>query len=205
MISLSNIDVLEAIRAFSSNERAATLDVSFLVPTITSLEKSIMDATGSMKNYLQSSNIHNFGSQEKGEENKKILPIKYIHGDEVIESKISFYRPLTKQGDPRLWIYGLKKYAKSGDLLALVTSEEQLTVVNCSQTSLQKVFSNKSSMLSYISSNQMSNNAQELLDKLKDISKLGFIKSLKKGDTGIGYTLETLLGIKANSSPLTDY
>ena len=51
----------------------------------------------------------------------------------------------------------------------------------------------------------MSNTAQELLDKLKDISKKGFIKSLKKGDTGIGYTLETLLGIKQNSSPLPDY
>ncbi len=40
--------------------------------------------------------------------------------------------------------------------------------------------------------------------KLQAISKLEFCKSLRKGDTGIGYTLESLLQIKENNVPLAD-
>lgn len=40
---------------------------------------------------------------------------------------------------------------------------------------------------------------------LLEISKKGFIKSLRKGDTGIGYTLETGMGIKENNIPHCDF
>ena len=40
--------------------------------------------------------------------------------------------------------------------------------------------------------------------KLKEISKKEFVQSLRKGDTGIGYTLESLLGIEENNIPLAD-
>jgi hypothetical protein len=40
--------------------------------------------------------------------------------------------------------------------------------------------------------------------KLKEIEKEGFIKSKRKSNTGIGYTLETLLGIKENNIKLPD-
>src|SRR5687767_1908119 len=39
----------------------------------------------------------------------------------------------------------------------------------------------------------------EIQKKLSTIKKLGYIKSLRKGTTGIGYTLETLLEIKENN------
>jgi hypothetical protein len=44
----------------------------------------------------------------------------------------------------------------------------------------------------------------ELKRKLKAIKALGFIKTHRKGDTGIGKTLEDLLGIKENNIPLPD-
>ena len=44
----------------------------------------------------------------------------------------------------------------------------------------------------------------ELKRKLKGIKALGFIKTHRKGDTGIGKTLEDLLGIKENNIPLPD-
>jgi hypothetical protein len=44
----------------------------------------------------------------------------------------------------------------------------------------------------------------ELKRKLKGIKDLGFIKTHRKGDTGIGKTLEDLLGIKENNIPLPD-
>lgn len=45
---------------------------------------------------------------------------------------------------------------------------------------------------------------QEFKSKLKAIEKLGFVQSKRKSNTGIGYTLETLLGIKENNIRLPD-
>lgn len=47
--------------------------------------------------------------------------------------------------------------------------------------------------------------AIELLNKLKLISKKGYIKSKVNSDTGIGRTIESLLGIEMNSSKAPDY
>ncbi len=44
----------------------------------------------------------------------------------------------------------------------------------------------------------------ELLSKLKEISGLGYIKTHRTGDTGIGKTLEDLLGIEENNVPGPD-
>jgi hypothetical protein len=43
------------------------------------------------------------------------------------------------------------------------------------------------------------------LDKLREISSRGFLRTLRPGDTGGGHLLETELGIKANSSKSPDY
>jgi hypothetical protein len=47
--------------------------------------------------------------------------------------------------------------------------------------------------------------AQELLAELRDIGLRGFVPSLRQGSTGIGFTLETMLGIQANSRRAPDY
>ena len=39
----------------------------------------------------------------------------------------------------------------------------------------------------------------QLRDKLSEINQMGYVVSLRKGNTGIGYTLETLLGVKENN------
>jgi hypothetical protein len=41
----------------------------------------------------------------------------------------------------------------------------------------------------------------ELIEKLKEIKKMGYIKTHRMGTTGIGKTLEDLLGIKENNIP----
>ncbi len=44
---------------------------------------------------------------------------------------------------------------------------------------------------------------KQVKERLTKIKNMGYVKSLRKGPTGIGYTLETLLGIEENniSSP----
>jgi len=39
-------------------------------------------------------------------------------------------------------------------------------------------------------------NLLEIRKKLKEIKNKGFIKSIRKGTTGIGYTFETIFGLK---------
>lgn len=46
---------------------------------------------------------------------------------------------------------------------------------------------------------------EEIAVELVGIKKLGFVPSLRKGNTGIGYTLETLLGIAENNLKTPDF
>ena len=45
----------------------------------------------------------------------------------------------------------------------------------------------------------------ELKDKLSEINQMGYVVSKRKGNTGIGYTLETLLGLKENNLKTPDF
>lgn len=46
---------------------------------------------------------------------------------------------------------------------------------------------------------------QELLTKFDQVKELGWIDAKRIGDTGIGYTFETLLGIKENNNQTADF
>ena len=128
MLRLSNIDVLETLRKF----RQYGVKVVFLVPTATGLKKSIMDATEDIRKFLSGSGIHAFAEQPQGSEHKRFVPTNLISDEGVVSTKTSLYRPESKSGDPRIWIYALTKYAGAGDLLALTKSPEGLTVINLS-------------------------------------------------------------------------
>ena len=201
MLANANIDVIKTLKEFKLNG----VKVAFLVPTITGLNKSIMDATISLKNFLESSGLHSFTNQQKGESHKVIIDTKFIINQNIIETKTSLYRPEPKNGDPRIWIYGLKKYAEKDDLLAVTSLNENLIIINCSKTKISEFFLDQTSILFKLKTPIISNVADELMDRLKEISKKGFITTLKKGDTGVGYTLESLLGIRANNSMTPDY
>ena len=48
-------------------------------------------------------------------------------------------------------------------------------------------------------------NISQLREKLSEIKQAGYIVSLRRGNTGIGYTLETLLGVKENNLKIPDF
>jgi hypothetical protein len=201
MIIKANIDIPETLSVF----RTEGLQVSFIVPTKTGLKKSIMDATQQFREFLYNSGIHNFDNQKQGTTNKKILETVLISKDKFIQTKTSLYRPETKNGDPRIWVYELSKHASQGDLLAFLSAEDRLIVINCSNSNLMEAFKTIKLKVPNVLSFNTSSVSEELLSKMKLISSRGFIKSLREGDTGVGFTLETLLGIPANSSKKPDY
>ena len=47
-------------------------------------------------------------------------------------------------------------------------------------------------------------NLKEVQNKLQEIKNKGFIESLRRGSTGIGYTFETLFGVEENNIPIPD-
>ena len=204
MLNQSNISVIDTLRTF----KQANIPVCFLVPTETGLKKSIMDATASVREFLDSSRIHNFDKQLQGTGSKVLIKTVLISSEEIIETQTSLYRPETKQGDPRIWIYSLGQFARTGDLLAITENNRELVVVNCSNNDLSALLDSSNPLFSKLfgaSVVSRSENVSELLDMMKNIAAKGYIRTLRAGDTGVGFTLETLLGIPANSSKAPDY
>ena len=47
-------------------------------------------------------------------------------------------------------------------------------------------------------------NLKELVEKLQIIRDMGYVKALRRGNTGIGYTFESLIGLEETNIPIPD-
>ena len=204
MRQLTTLEI-ERIKILTEN----SVELCLIEPTETGLVKSIMDATGSVRNYLKSKNIHDFELQNQGQESKVQIIAKLIDTNKSINSVASLYRPNTKNGDPRIWFKGLGNYSKANDILAIIEFDGILYVLNITQIDLHKLInSNIHNPLKELIQeiNHISNEvADELLILLNKIASQGPVPAMLKADTAIGRTLETLLGIDINSSKKPDY
>ena len=131
------------------------------------------------------------------------------YGFKLKTSKASLYRPRTKKGDPRIWFSGLKEYAEPEDIIAITYFDSEFHIFNLTKLDIIGLVNSKiiNPFKEFISNINFSKSeiSKELLDKLKQISKKGFVKSKVNSDTGIGRTIESLLGIEMNSSKNPDY
>lgn len=201
MLKVSDTSIPETIQLLQN----LNINACFLVPTKTGLEKSIMDATYQVRKYLKEQEFFNFDSQLQGDENKTIKQYYFVSDTDCHGNKVSLYRPNSKDGDPRIWFYGLKKYCSPENLLALTVIDKELYVLNCSNNFLNnKIHSNKL-FLEKISKSSADDIFDELLYKMVEIHKGGYHKSIGIGHKGIGETLENILGIEPNSSKAPDY
>ena len=204
MRQLTSIEI-DRIKILTEN----SVELCLIEPTETGLVKSIMDATGSVRNFLKSKKIQDFGLQNQGQESKVLIPSKLIDTDKNINSLASLYRPNTKNGDPRIWFKGLGNYSRANDILGIIEFEGTLYVLNITQIDLEKLLNSTinnplKELIEEI--NHISNEvADELLILLNKIASQGPVPAMLKADTAIGRTLETLLGIDINSSKKPDY
>jgi hypothetical protein len=204
MRQLTHIEI-ERIKILTEN----SVELCLIEPTETGLVKSIMDATGSVRNYLKSKNIHDFELQNQGQESKIQITSKLIDTDKSVNSIASLYRPNTKNGDPRIWFKGLGNYSTANDILGIIEFDGILYVLNITQIDLEKLLNSNiynplKELIEEI--NHISNVvADELLILLNKIASQGPVPAMLKADTAIGRTLETLLGIDINSSKKPDY
>jgi MvaI/BcnI restriction endonuclease family len=203
MRKLSNIeqDKLKLLTSYS-------ISLTLLEPTTTGLQKSIMDATNSVRNYLYNQGVHDYSAQQQGPESKVMIDTE-LYGDfGRVSTYTSVYRPNTKKGDPRIWVSGLKKICDPNDIIALIWFNTKLHVFNLSKTKLESSITGFQTALSELLlaiSKSANHNSQELLQMLTSIALSGPIPSLVNADTSVGRTLETALGIDINSSKKPDY
>lgn len=203
MLSMSDTPISDFVPYFAETNTA----VAFLVPTPTGYEKSIMDATKPLRELFKFAKFHDYDKQGQGPENKVVLEAHFVTSDDVIDTTVSLYRPNTKDGDPRIWFSNLKKYCKPCNLLAVLVFDKALYVINLSDPLIQKSLKDHSHVFSYLqlSLSEYVSTADELLAKLHEIHKKGFIPSITRGDPGVGDTLEHELGISRNNSKQPDY
>lgn len=186
-----------------------SVEITLIEPTSTGLEKAIMDATGSVRLFLKSKNIHDYELQNQGQENKIQINSHFVSSEKLIKSVASLYRPNTKKGDPRIWFKGLGIYAKAHDILGIIYYNNELYVVNVTQLDFESLINGFANNPFKELVNEISSLSREIPDELlqllRNIAKRGAIPAMLKADTAIGRTLETLLGIHINSSKQPDY
>lgn len=212
MLKAADISIENVLRFFTRHG----LETALLVPTETGLEKSIMDATGPVREFLCSSGLHDYRNQPQGEAHKKLLPTRVVTADGVYSTKTSLYRPPTKNGDPRIWIYRLGQWAQPNNVLALLaTKDGELLVINASSPGLLPLDGapanpepkvDISRIIEPLVDDGPSQAAIELLSMIRAIAGRWHqgLPGVRR-DLEVGRLLEELLGLRANSSKAPDY
>lgn len=186
----------------------AGLECALIYLTETGLKKSILDATTPVRELLKENGIHDYSQQAQGDSSKVIL--NYTLFDELgtaVNANISLYRPKTKKGDPRIWPYRLQQFANPNDVLAIFVQNQRIYLQNLSVDPVVDLKDSTNDLETLLSSlkGDYDRVANELLSKLRDLAANGPIEAVCEGDTAIGRTIETALGIAINSSKTPDY
>lgn len=203
MLAMSDTNIEQFLPVFAKTG----VSVAFLVPTPTGYEKSIMDATGPVRDLFKSEKIHSYEQQKQGPAYKHMVQSYFVTSNGFVETEASLYRPVTKKGDPRIWFKNLKRYCRPCNLLALVIYNNSIYVLNLSDETIRSSLLLHGFIREFLEQIRHSKEmvANELLGKILAIHNEGFIPSVTSGDPGVGDTLEHALGIARNNSTSPDY
>lgn len=204
MLAMADVSINNFLPLFANTG----VPVAFLVPTPTGHEKSIMDATAPVRQLLKDANVHDYDLQRQGPENKQRIRSFFVHANGLQETTASLYRPVTKQGDPRIWFDGLRGYCNPRNLLALTIVDGDIYVFNLSDPSVVRSLYQQGYAYHALVSGVVAEPhtvADVLLERLHQIHAMGFLRSITPGDPGVGDTLEHALGIARNNNKAPDY
>lgn len=204
MLEKSDVSIANTLAAFNQYD----LEVGLLVPTATGMQKSIMDATASVRDYFRDAGFHDYDMQAQGPAAKVVKEAFFVRPAALEPASASLYRPLTKAGDPRVWFSKLNSYAEPQNLLAILVKDDVAYIINCSDAAVLSSIHRPETPLGALAASSRPTTSPivtELLEMIRSVSARGFVKTLRSGATGVGMTLETMLGIAANSSMAPDY
>ncbi|MED3910568.1 MvaI/BcnI family restriction endonuclease [Peribacillus simplex] len=169
--------------------------------TSTMLKKSIIDASASIRTLLKSQDLVDYDRMIPGED-KIILKTKVLTS-KLNETKASFYRPKTKQGDPRFCVYNMRSYMRENEMFYMTVLNHELIIIPL----VESLF-NLKLVTGLFDTDSELDIKKELVKLLIDLKTKGPIKSVsptRSNPKDIGETLERELGILPNSSKLADF
>ncbi len=206
--------------------RQAVGDFALLRVTQTGLAKGIIDANRGIRDYFREQKFHDYEGQEQGDDGRVLKPAALVDATGRRATLVSLYRPKTKKGDPRIWIRGLPELVAPFDLLALTVMDGELVVVNLSAIEVVEPSPTpagaKGEQLPLevgepragelppdikrvlVADPLEEPDIAEALRKLRIVAGMGWIDGDGTGDTAVGRTLETALGIPMNSKEAPD-
>lgn len=106
------------------------VDYAIIIPTETGLNKSIMDATSTVREFLKRNGIHDYDVQENGPDHKVKINGVFVDsegGESTTE--ISMYKS-NGRGDCRIWFSGLGSFASPKDELAICFDDNVVKIFN---------------------------------------------------------------------------
>lgn len=178
--------------------------------TETGLKKSILDATAPVRAYLKEKNVHDYETQLQGPEHKHIIDTYILTEGAQYPTKTSLYRPVTKKGDPRLWVNKVRdvEFLRANDIFAIIAHRGILFAVNLTNINIKKVCTSPIDTplkdLIFEISSEKDSVSDELLGLIRD-RMTDWMPAEILADTGIGRTVESILGIDMNPSKNPDY
>jgi hypothetical protein len=181
------------------------IDFSMFEPTMTGLNKAILDATTPVRAHFEAENFHFFTLQSQGPEHKVAKSAFFVTPVTLTKITVSLYRPLAKSGDPRMWFSSLDSFAVATEQIAIVVFNDALYLFNFSRIDLTAILESDHVGVfinAYLKSK--GSIAEELLGKLKVLAQRP-LPATVDADTAIGRAIERALGIEINSSKLPDY
>jgi len=174
--------------------------------TSTMLAKSIIDAGLPLRVLFARVGEVDYSVMEQGRANGLELVLNLVSERGIEQRTVSFYRPETKAGDPRFWISRLGDAASAGGLVLACRHETALFFialdadVTVLASALGRVLPRREGSL-----RDASRALVEFEQRFRDVRERGWIPTMRPGDTGIGFTFESLLGIRANSAQEPDF
>ena len=178
--------------------------------TQTGLKKSILDATAPVRAYFKEKNVHDYDLQLQGPEHKRIVDTYIMTETARFLTKTSLYRPVTKKGDPRLWVNKIRdvEFLRANDIFAIIAHKNIFFTVNLSTVDISKVclspIDTPLKDLIFELSLEKNSVSEELLGLIKD-RMTDWMPAEILADTGIGRTVESILGIEMNPSKAPDF
>lgn len=178
--------------------------------TETGLKKSILDATAPVRAYFKEKNVHDYDLQLQGPEHKRNVDTYIMTETARFLTKTSLYRPVTKKGDPRLWVNKIRdiEFLRANDIFAIIAHKNIFFTINLSTVDISTVclspIDTPLKDLIFELSREKNSVSDELLGLIKD-RMTDWMPAEILADTGIGRTVESILGIEMNPSKAPDF
>jgi hypothetical protein len=180
-----------------------------LFVTATALDKGILDATEPLRRLLRAAGVHDYQEQGQGPASKVIKQSVVLGDFANTQTNVSLYRPVTKKGDPRFWFSDFKRFVSAGDVCAVFVQSGMIYLLNLTRSRAADALALgiDTPISRFLLDAEVSANAsaKELLRLLTAIAAAGPLKAICTGDTAVGRSIESALGIRINSSRNPDF